>query len=375
MDERGPDSAPAVDEAATNDPERPWYPPLGPIRTYFLIALTFGLYAPFWVYRLARDARDHDPAQSYVSPVLRAIGTLVPFVSWFVIYRMTESLEGLAQRFVPPSQPGYADSLAGAVPRKRFRRYVPSPATVTGWYFVTSATAGILGRSDLAIPTVAGMLVLPVAFVMLQSALNQVKSALPAPAWRGRPYRYSRLQIGAIAVSLLVWAGVVATVVDEIRWYRADPVVAGTHLAIRGTPFVLAVPTGRWREAPPGSINSDSVVDLYGSTNETFVVAYTHAGAPSLDELVQGRQQAMQGQFKELQFEESRTLLAGGQNIPVSIASYRGKSALGGEQMAWVASVVSAPHAVEVVAFTSKVTEQGRAIESIARALIWSGPP
>lgn len=180
MDERSPDTAPAVNETEVTAPDQPWYPPLGPVRTYILIAGTFGLYIPFWIYRLARDARDHDPAQSYVSPVLHAIGALVPIVTWFVIYRMTESIERLAQRFVPESTPGYSESLAGAVPRRQFRRYVASPNTVTGLYFLTSATAGFLGKSDMTTPTLAGMLILPVAFVMLQNALNRVKSALPA---------------------------------------------------------------------------------------------------------------------------------------------------------------------------------------------------
>ncbi len=185
----------------------------------------------------------------------------------------------------------------------------------------------------------------------MQRQLNCFKLALSGARWSGRPFHFSKLQYLALSPGVVA-VGLFAFVSHEnlLREW-GDHLGPGETVSGTSGLYVLSPPDDGWVRVKPGTIEEETDLELYGSSTETWVVAYVNCGAGmGMDYLVEFRQNQIQAEVDDFSVSEERLIMPG-KLLPVSYAHYSGKLPVTAEKQTWwVATIVTDDASIEVIA-------------------------
>lgn len=358
-------SAPSTASAAGGqaqpiaDKSRPlWNPPVGLVRVYLLIVSTFGIYALFWVGRFAADLRRH--VNPKVRPALWVLGSLLPFVAIFVGYRIASQVAALNASHGQRIGPNRWVIVALIALSNLLLTFLPSGN-------------GVPISGDMAV-LAAILTIVPVPWLLLQRQLNGYKARLEGVNWAYAAKGVTVWQGLLLALGLVFWVLIGVGLAPELQRWQGERLQASG--AVQGASRLYSVTPAfdGWVRMPPGSVEQDADLELYGPTSDTMAVAYVLTGnGRSVDEVVDTRRALIEADLNDFTVEEFRVILPDS-FLPVSYARYEGNALLGTErQVWWVATIAGKSATVEVIARTTQAAGEMDNIEALVRSLTPTG--
>jgi hypothetical protein len=292
------------------------------------MVLSFGIYLPFWGMRLARDMRKRFPKISH--PGMYFLGWLLGLSAPFVAYTQGSQIRRL-------------NMMAGQPP-------APNPTLLLGLFLLTFVSGFLLKDDPGPVWLLHFLVLVPAPVLLMQRAVNRYKLTLTEPRWSSPPFRFTRLQYLLLALGLIVSILVVVGSVEIWSRSRGETLAAGQVVRGDSGLYTLKIPSSDWKAMPAGEFDEDADLSLYGPTVDTWVVAFVDRGPGwDLDASVDARRDLIVA--SDLEVREERRLLPG-TLIPVSYAHYRGTDPILGEQVWWVATLVTDDSRIEIVTST-----------------------
>lgn len=326
----------------------PWFPPVTLWQLWLLCVLSFGIYVFFWVYRVAKDMQRH--VRKDISPGMYVLGACIPIAGPFVAYKQHAQISQL-------------NNSAG-------QRLAPA-----AWCIVVLVICNYVAGTALQIsdnlPTIFVYLTIsPIPCLLMQRKLNAYKLTLLNANWVTHPFRFTKLQYIALVLGGAIFALALYGSLEEMGRWQGQAMSAGSVVSGTKAPYHLTIPNNEWRSVAPGTIGEGSDLDTYGASVETFLIVYVHDNQNlSLDDIVDSRREQIRESESNFSFSEERIMLDNGW-LPVSYARYTNKSMLIGEQVWWVATVVTEDDfGIEAVAYTQGQKPDEKAIETLVRSL------
>ena len=241
--------------------DTPWRPPIALWHLYLLILLTSGVYIFFWTARVAGDMRRH--VNDEIRPWHYVAGLLIPIAGLFVVHKQASQIRQLNdrvdQRIGPPPWVIVILTLVVTVLPEMAEKLLDQEV----WYLETATF--LLFVALIAIP-----------WLLMQRQLNCFKLALSGARWSGRPFHFSKLQYLALSPGVVA-VGLFAFVSHEnlLREW-GDHLGPGETVSGTSGLYVLSPPDDGWVRVKPGTIEEETDLELYGSSTETWVVAYVN---------------------------------------------------------------------------------------------------
>ena len=149
-------------------------------RLFALLFLTSGAYSLFYIYKVARDLRDH--ADSKITPCLYPLSILS-------VSRM-------------PSRADVSQTWLQGWRRPGQRKASCSGGIVGGLIFVAHAVLTIVDHVTMQSLFVPGLLLFTVPWLLIEHQLNAIKLGLPNAIYQGRAHRFTKLQWSALALGI-----------------------------------------------------------------------------------------------------------------------------------------------------------------------------
>lgn len=333
-------------------PEAAWTAPLGTSRLFALLFLTCGVYSLFYMYKVARDLRDH--ADAGVTPWLYPPSILI----------------GLANAIAG----GRLASMSFALATPETRRPSCSGGNVGGLIFVSHVVVTMSGTVIGEWWWIAGLMLFALPWLLLERQLTAIKLGLTRASYRTTANRFTNLQWAAAALGALLWALILWGLSQEVARWRGTELVAGVPYEDPQDRFSVAASRGGWVIVAPGTIIEDAELELLGPEAAEWAVVYvTEQAGWDLDRLVENRYAEIGAVDEEVEFSEKREL-APGTNIALSFATYSGNDAIDGSFVYYVAAFVTAERAVEIIVYTAGLQRSASGAEQLARSLAPSSP-
>jgi hypothetical protein len=296
---------------------------MSPAFLAFLYVVTFGFYTPVLVYRFSKVLRE--PGRS---PWNWALGSIVPCLNLWVLYRLCQELHGRATR---------AGMLTAIGAGMRVAFIVFALIVATG-----------VRSSPSYLANVFGLLLAGSPFVGIQMLLNRVaRREAGEAAPRSRPWvTYALIPIGLVGHGYLMWG-------SRAVWQRARGEMLASGERLYGTQsYAIHVPSAGWVRVKPGTIGDVSAdLEQFGPDVSTSVVVYTYDDAnQTLDTRVDDRRSMLgEAHADPLKIREERSFHAPEDLVPTSIARYEQSGFV-----TWVATFDLRPRFVEVIVSTPR---------------------
>ncbi|MDX1562797.1 MAG: DUF4234 domain-containing protein [Gammaproteobacteria bacterium] len=315
--------------AAEAEVQVPWYPPLPIWKLLLLLVLTLGIYSAFFLYRLARELRDHE--DPYLTPPLYPFSLLLAPAAGIAT--------GVLARKLKDSTP----------PEQRARGFNPVSIGLLVFLGLTA-----LGVSEW-VPSVffyfAAIALFVTPWLLLQHQLNLRKAHLADTAFKTRPNRYTKLQLTALAAGSVVVVLIGFALYEGVLRMTGEELPVDTAYVDPAGRFSVQAPRDGWTLVEPGYIGDDSDMDLLGPGSSDWAVVYVHQQAGwTIDDLVESRFQILGDAFD--QYYEERRLLPDSE-IAISHAIYSGRTAIDGQTEYAVSTFATRDLAVEIIVFTA----------------------
>ncbi len=349
-----PSGVPEGDTAAESG--RPSLPVMPPWRLYGFTVASFGLYVPYWVYRLSRA---HGCTRRSTRAAW-ALGSLIPPVGAALLYEFNG----------PPREASPYDELPGDEPPSD-ESLDPTPATVedsrrgASPAILLLVLLAVCSFTSLRHFTLAPLFLLPIPVAWVQRTINRMASS-PAPAVSVRWWAWAAGSIGTLLVAAAVWHEAPGFL-RQLRRIEADAVVvAGSDV------FAVIVPTQHWRQVEPGTIgDSDSELELTGPGAETWAVAYSRPRSEThLDNVIAERRSMIFDSGKPLDFRESRRFLDGSDFVPVSTTDYEIDFGLGSVGFYVVLTAETEDEVIELITYTAEPKTYLDEIRRLAQSFV-----
>ena len=328
-------------------PDAPWTAPLGTARLFTLLFLTLGAYSLFFMYKTARDLRDH--ADAGMTPWLYPLSVLIGLANAIAGAR----LAGAAQTLTTPQQ----------------RMASADPWLVGILIFIAHLALTVLGAVTIQSLWVLGLLLFTVPWLLLERQLTVVKAAWANAQYRTRPRRFTKWQWGAVALGCALWALIsIALWQDVVRW-RGTAIPAGVAHVDPQQRFSVTPSRNGWLIVAPGSVTEDAELELLGPGPVDWAVVHvTEQAGWELDAVVDNRYAAISELDEAVRFAEKRELVPGTHTV-VSQATYRGTDPFDGSYVYHVASYVTEQRAVELIVYSAGALRASSGAEELARSL------
>ena len=328
-------------------PEAAWSAPLGTGRLFALLFLTSGAYSLFYMYKVARDLRDH--ADDKVTPWLYPLSILIGLANAIAGGRLANLAAGLAT----PQQ----------------RKASCTGAIVGALIFVAHVTLTIVDRVTMQSLFVPGLLLFTVPWLLIEHQLNAVKVGLPNASYRGRAYRFSKLQWSALALGIGLWALILIGLWQDVVRWRGTELAAGVAYVDPQDRFSITPSRDGWLIVAPGAVVDDAELELLGPGPSDWAVAHvTEQAGWELDTVVDNRYTEISTMDENVQFTEKRELVPG-TNTVLSYTTYRGNDAIDGSFVFNVAAFVTEHRAVELIVYSAGVRRSLSGGDELARSL------
>jgi hypothetical protein len=342
------ETAPATTVASRGRaPEAPWTAPLGTGRLAALLFLTCGVYSLFYMYKVARDLRDH--ADARVTPWLYPLSIFI----------------GLASAIAS----GRLASLASSMASPATRRPSCSGGLVGGLVFVAHVVVTISGSVISEIWWIAGLLLFTLPWLLVESQLTAIKLGTPNVSYRARPHRFTKLQWVAAALGTLLWGLILYGLLPELARWRGTELEAAVPYEEPLGRFSVVPPQRGWVLVAPGTVVDDAELELLGPGISQWAVAHvTEQAGWDLDTVVQNRYAEIRTIDEDVRLSEKRELEPG-TSMAVSLTTYRGRDAIDGPFVFHVAAFVTEQRAVELIVYSAGTASASNAAEQLARSL------
>ena len=330
----------------------PWHPPIALWQLYLLFVSTIGVYQFFWLQRIATDMRRHvDPD---IRPWLYVVALFVPMAPPFLAWRLTGLLSRLdqtpARRIGPP------------------RWVIVATAALTGLIGTAMMFADAKGGLLVIIALLLSIALLPLPWLMLQRQLNHYKRSLTGADWTSRPYRFTKLQYGALAFGVLTTALTAIGLFVEFERHRGERLEQDARIVGVSGLYTLTVPDFGWVRVPPGTIEQETDLELYGPTVETWaVVRHESRDDRDMDMVVDDRRLLIEDDLFSPSSKEVRIMRE--DLTPISYVRYRGRDVIGISQTIWVATLLTEDIVIEVIAGTTEGPLVQGDIERLVKSL------
>ena len=260
-----------------------WYPPLTPWQLYLLMVATCNLYAFLWVYRIAKDIRDH--ADPRVKPANYSVSLLFGIVAVFSSARLTWRVL----------------SLRGGERRK----YQNLPALVSLLVFLAYSFLIAAELAEAPALSIVSVLIFPLPWMLIQSRMNDFTSMLPGGDFRSPAFRFDRRQIVAMGLGLPIWLGVLLAAQLGVERHAGVQLTFNQKVAGSGGQYSIRIPSDEWHRVAPGTIgDASSDLELFGPSIDTWAIVYVHQNAALADVLAFRAKQIRR--FGEVDFSEER---------------------------------------------------------------------
>lgn len=355
-------SIPSPPETSTDDPHDrpppppapspPWHPPIALWQLYLLFVSTIGIYQFFWLRRFATDMRRHvDPD---IRPWLYVVALFVPMAPPFLAWRLTGLLTRLdetpARHIGPP------------------RWVIVATAALTGLVGTGMMFADAEGGLLVIIALLLSIAVLPLPWLLLQRQLNHYKQSLAGADWTSRPYRFTKLQYGALACGVMLSALTAIGLYVEFERHRGERLEQDARIGGASGLYTLTVPDYGWVRVPPGTIEQRTDLELYGPTVDTWaVVRHESRDDRNMDLVVNDRRLLIDDDLFSPSSNEVRIMRE--DLMPISFVRYRGRDVIGITQTIWVATLLTDDVVIEVIAGTSEGPRIQGDLESLVKSL------
>lgn len=328
-------------------PEAPWTAPLGTGRLFLLLFLTCGAYSLFYLYKTARDLRNH--ADRELTPWLYPLSTLIGLANAIAGAR----LAGVAERHASYAQ----------------RRPSATPALIGILIFVAHGVLTVGGNLTVQSVWVLGVLLFAVPWLLLERQLDVIKGSLPDAGFRTQPYRFTKLQWATVALGGVVWVLIAFTLWDDVvRWRGTALAPAVAYHDPQGR-FSLTPERSGWLVVPQGTVTEDAALDLYGpGVTDWAVVHVIEQAGGDLDAMVELRYGEIRTVDENVRVTEKRELVPGTTTV-LSHASYRGTEPIDGAFVYHVAAFVNEHRSVELITYSAGVDRASSGTEALARSL------
>ncbi|MDH3451286.1 MAG: hypothetical protein OEN20_02620 [Gammaproteobacteria bacterium] len=262
-----------------------WYPPLKQWQLYLLMVATCNIYALLWVWRMARDIRDH--ADTRVKPIAYSISLLLGIFAVFSSARLTWRVL----------------SLRGGERRK----HQNLPALVSLLVFLAYCFAIAAALAKVPWLYIVSVLIFPLPWMLIQSRMNEVTDSIPAADFRASAYRFSGRQIVTMCLGLVIWTGLLfALQMDFER--RGGALLASSQIVEGGGGrYTIRIPSDNWYQVAPGTVGSTSSdLELFGPSIDTWAIVYLHEGV-TLEEISAFRSEQSR-KYGDVEYREERKL-------------------------------------------------------------------
>lgn len=328
-------------------PETAWTAPLGTSRLLALLVLTCGVYVLFYLYKTARDLRDH--MERDVTPWLYPLSTLIGLANAIAGAR----LAGVARR----------------VARHEQLRDSASPGVVGALIFVAHVALTVTGTLTVQSYWVPAVLLFAVPWLLLERQIDVVRAAWPNVHYRTKPHRFTKLQWAALVLGGILWALILVGLWDDVVRLRGTALAAGVAYEDPEGRFSLTPSRSGWLIVAPGSVVEDAELELYGPSAENWAVVHViEQAGRDLDTVVDVRYGEISAVDENVRFTEKRELLPG-TNTVVSRSSYRGIDPLSGPFVFSVAAFVTKQSSVELIAYQGGRGRVASGAEELAHSL------
>lgn len=299
------------------------YAPLQPWKLGFLVAITGGFYAPFWLYRAGKDAGVIASERKVARPI-----------GWF--------FAGIFPFCLPSALPSLFDHFAAAQP-------LAPPPKRSQWVlygvvaFLALAISTVTDRLGVSVWwVVPGVIALGFIFAQAQKEVNVVKNRLAASdgqqfSYRTRSNRFTLWQW----LCLVVVGGLVLLVYGFL--FYTEVIVPSTKLPA-ATAFVdgsgrysFDVPESGWTVRPTGTHSDGSAaLELSGPHDFLHALVFDHGPDSSLDSVTRWRQKEALDDASGVKCDEQRSLADDGLQVK-AIIYCQGRSM--GDELVTVISV------------------------------------
>jgi len=328
-------------------PESAWTAPLGTGRLLALLVLTCGGYVLFYLYKTARDLRDH--VDRGVTPWAYPLSILI----------------GLANAIAGARLAGVAQRAAG---RDQLRESA-SPGIVGFLIFVAHVVLTVVGTLTVQSFWVVGVFLFALPWLLLERQLDVIKAAWPNVQYRTKPHRFTKLQWVALVLGGVLWALIIVGLWDDVVRLRGTALAAGVAYEDPQGRFSLTPSRSGWLIVAPGSVVEDADLELYGPSAENWAVVHVvEQAGRDLDTVVDVRYGEISAVDENVRFTEKRELLPG-TNTVVSRSSYRGIDPFSGPFLFSVAAFVTKQGSVELIAYEGGRQRSASGGEELARSL------
>jgi hypothetical protein len=345
----GEDTAKAATPAVAEFDGKAWYPPLPLWKLFLLLILTLGFYSLFFLYRAAKDLRDHGNPK--ITPWLYPFSTLIWIATAFAAHKLATAAE---------DRVGFERSSSWG-----------SPALITLLASAGQIAMAASGISNLTLWYLAAVFLYSTPWLLLQRQLNLIKQDQPPDAFVTPPWRYTRLQWAALGVGALVCVVIGFAVRQDLVRLSGEKLVAGETYADPRDRFEFVIPAAGWTIVGPGYLGEDSDLELLGPGDSDWAIVFVHDQTGwRIDDLVEFRFSLLNEELPG--YREVRRFIDGTE-IAASYAGYYGMSPIDGRSEYSVTSFVTDNTAVEFIVYTagsSNRIERGRRLAESIRPVM-----
>jgi hypothetical protein len=328
-------------------PDAPWTAPLGTGRLFLLLFLTCGVYSLFYLYKTARDLRNH--ADRELTPWLYPLSTLIGLANAIAGAR----LAGVAERHASYTQ----------------RRGSAAPVLIGILIFVAHAVLTVGGNLTVQSVSVLGVLLFAVPWLLLERQLDVIKSSLPDTRFRTKPHRFTKLQWVTVGLGGVVWILIAITLWDDVVRWRGTALAPTVVYHDPQGRFSLMPERSGWLVVPPGTVTEEAALDLYGpGVTDWAVVHVVEQTGRDLDAMVELRYGEIRTVDENVRYAEKRELVPGTTTV-LSHASYRGTDPIDGAFVFHVAAFANEHRSVEFISYSAGTDRAGSGTEALARSL------
>lgn len=316
----------ADSESAPQSPDQApvLYPPMRSWRLLLLMLFSFGFYAFFLMYRIARDLRDM--GQKHLNPAHCAWQMFIPFYNFTVFLDVAKQATRLAR------QHGIAVKC--------------SPTQLMSMLIAAYACSYLL-PDFLFVLAIVGI---TIPWLILNQRMNRLRSVFSA-GWREVPDSFSWRQRFVLIFGVPFIALGLLGSKSGFSFYLADRLEAEQTVSGQPALYQLTVPDPQWRQVAVGTFYPDTDMELMNAKSKEWVVVRVLPNQQQLlDSVIDQRQAVIAANWDIFEVEETRTFLANTDMVPISLARYtRTGVNIAQDSPLFVATVVTPDKIFEVI--------------------------